>query len=110
MNVDFSNKLNDVFLEAEVNPKGTGRFEEEYREITGQTPALGDGYQHQKNKWGRELRVYFNCVEDLEDEFTSLDVYVEQGERPYRNEYQYRTNNPDFFWALVRLGYQLGKN
>lgn len=110
MNIDFLEHLQDVFLEVEVNPKGAAGFDAEYSEITGQIPSLGDGYQYQHNKWGRELRVYFNTTEDLEDDFISIDVYVEQGQRPYRDEWHYRTNSSEFFWALVRLGYRLGQN
>ena len=110
MNIEFLDRLNDVFLEVEVNPKGAARFEEQYRDITGEIPTLGNGYQHQPNKWGREVRVYFNSTADLEDDFTSIDVHVEQGNRPYRDEWQYRTNSFEFFWELVRLGYRLGQN
>lgn len=110
MKIDFIDKMTDVLLEVEVNPSGASRFEDEYREITGDPPTPGSGYQQQKNKWGREVRVYFNSEENLKDEFTSIDVCVDHGQRPYRDQWRYRTNNSDFFWELVRRGYRLGRN
>lgn len=110
MDVDFFNQATDVFLEVEINPNSAQRFEVRYESICGSRPVLGDGYQHQSNKWGGEFRVYFNCDADLSDEFTSIDVYVEHGARPYRSRWQYRANNQEFFWSLINAGYRLGQN
>ncbi len=111
MNVDFFTKIvTDPFLEAEVNPNGVAAFEDDYFAITNERPVVGTGYQHQKNKWGTECRIYFNCETDLNDQFSALGIDVEQGDRPYKNEYRFRVNNNDFFWGLVRAGYKLGKN
>jgi hypothetical protein len=110
MNTAFFNVATDVVLEVEVNPNGAGRFEERYQAITGESPELGIGYQHQENKWGLEVRVYFNSDVDLSDEFTTIDVHVEQGARPYRQRWVYRVNDREFFWALIDDGYRLGEN
>ncbi len=110
MNTDFFKDATDVVLEVEVNPDAAARFESRYRAITGSDPKLGVGYQHQPNKWGLEVRVYFNSEVDMSDEFTSIDVYVEQGDRPYRKLWVYRLNDREFFWSLVEAGYRLGEN
>lgn len=108
MNIEFFKFATDVVLEAEVNPNAADRFESRYRSITGASPITG--YQHQPNKWGLEVRVYFNSEVDMSDEFSSIDVYVEQGDRPYRKRWKYRVNDRDFFWSLVEAGYRLGEN
>ena len=110
MNTDFFKDATDVVLEVEVNPDAAGRFASRYQRKTGSNPKLGEGYQHQPNKWGLEVRVYFNSEVDMSDEFTSIDVYVEQGDRPYRTHRVYRSNDRDFFWSLVEAGYRLGEN
>ena len=110
MNIDFFKNATDVVLEVEVNPNAAARFESRYSDITGLTPRLGEGYQHQPNKWGLEVRVYFNSETDMSDEFTDIDVYVEHGDRPYRNRWLYRLNDRDFFWSLVEAGFRLGEN
>lgn len=110
MNVDFFKSATDVVLEVEVNPDAAARFESRYRGITGLDPKPGEGYQHQPNKWGLELRVYFNSEVDMSDEFTSIDVNVERGGRPYRKRWLYRVNDREFFWSLVEAGYRLGEN
>jgi hypothetical protein len=111
LNVDFFiQNTNGALIEAEVNPSGAASFEADYLAITGNQPILGVGYQHQTNKWGTECRIYFNCDTDLNDQFSALGIDVEQGARPYRNEWKYRVNNNEFFWALIRAGYKLGRN
>jgi hypothetical protein len=110
MDIDFFEGATDVVLEVEVNPNAAARFESRYSAAAGSNPRLGVGYQHQPNKWGLEVRVYFNSPIDMSDEFTSVDVYVEQGKRPYRKRWTYRLNDREFFWALVDAGYRLGEN
>lgn len=110
MDIEFFGVATDIVLEVEINPGGASRFESRYGDITGVQPVIGKGYQHQPNKWGMECRVYFNSQQDLADEFTSLDIYVEEGARPYREKWKYRTNDREFFWELVEKGYRLGVN
>lgn len=110
MDIEFFEHAEDVYLEVEANPKSADQFEHRYAALVGVNPAIGRGYQHQPNKWGTEVRVYFNSDIDLSDEFAAIDVYVEHGSRPYRNQWAYRTNDREFFWALVEAGYRLGQN
>ena len=110
MDLDFFDNATDVVLEIEINPKGAAQFEHRYNAVTGVHPNVGRYYQHQPNKWGMECRVYFNSEDDLSDEFTSLGIYVEEGDRPYRQQWAYRTNDREFFWELLQKGYRLGEN
>ncbi|MGY0561104.1 hypothetical protein ACW7G2_10360 [Luteimonas sp. A277] len=110
MNIGFFSAATDVLLEAEVKPESKAQFEAEYHALTGQMPTEGAHFQPQPNKWGAELRVYFNCEVDLSDEFADLGISVEEGARPYRSRWRYRINNNEFFWALVTAGYRLGPN
>lgn len=110
MSVSFFNQASDIFLEVEVNPDSADTFESKYLDITDQRPVLGSSYQHQRNKWGCEVRVYFNSEPELLDDLASADVHVEQGERPYRSRWSYRINDRDFFWSLIHAGYRLGEN
>lgn len=111
MNVSFfPPNVTGAFLEAEVHPNGFDQFDFDYHQITGEMPVIGQGYQRQPNKWGTECRIYFNCKSDLNDEFSVLGIDVEQGARPYKQEWRFRVNNNEFFWALIRAGYKLGRN
>lgn len=110
MNISFFNVATDILLEAEVNPAVKSHFETQYHTLTGDMPTEGEFFQLQPNKWGAELRIYFNCDTDLSDEFSDLDIRVEEGRRPYRSRWRYRINNKEFFWALVTAGYRLGHN
>lgn len=111
MNVSFFRaNVTCSYLEAEVHPNGVDQFDTDYRQVTGEMPVIGQGYQRQPNKWGTECRIYFNCNGDLNDDFAVLGIDVEQGERPYKQEWRFRVNNNEFFWALIRAGYKLGKN
>lgn len=110
MNITFFGAATNVLLEAEVAPSRRAQFEEQYLEVAGEPALVGEFYQLQPNKWGAELRVYFNCATDLSDDFADLDVTVEEGARPYHTTRRYRVNNNAFFWALVAGGYRLGHN
>ncbi|WP_374267243.1 hypothetical protein [Zoogloea sp.] len=111
MNISFfPANVTGAYLEAEVHPNGIEQFDADYLQITGEMPVIGRGYQRQPNKWGTECRIYFNCNGDLNDEFAMLGIDVEEGSRPYKQEWRFRVNNNEFFWALVRAGYRLGKN
>lgn len=110
MNIDFFEDATDVVLEVEVNPNAVCEFESWYQAETGLKPKLGVGYQRQPNKWGLEVRVYFNTEVDMSNEFASIGVHVEQGKRPYRKRWVYRLNNRTFFEKLIAAGYRLGQN
>ena len=102
-----------LLLEAEVAGGSQERFENRYLKATGVNISPGDPvhYQHQPNKWGQELRVYFNDP-GMADCLTASGIRVEHGRSGYLSgEYEYRVNNNSFWWKLVEdHGLRLGLN
>lgn len=102
-----------ILLEAEVAPGGQKNFEKRYLAATGKTVKLGkpSHYQNQDNKWGAELRVYFNDP-GMAAILKAKGVKIENRKSGYlAGEYQYRFNNSKLWWALVEtLGLRLGLN
>lgn len=102
-----------VLLQAEVAPGQQREFEHHYQAVTGVavTPGNPSHYQSQPNKWGSELRVYFND-KSLVSNIESLGVNVEGPRNGYMsNQYSFRFNDNDLWWALVEHhGLRLGPN
>ncbi|WP_295409082.1 hypothetical protein [uncultured Thiocystis sp.] len=103
-----------LLLEAEVAPSGRVTFEKRYYAATGivVSPGTPEHYQSQINKWGAELRVYFNDHE-MATEFKTSGVHVEgPREEGYKSgEYRYRINDNSLWWKLVEeQGMRLGRN
>jgi biotin operon repressor len=103
-------KMSRVLLEAEVNPKGRHKFEEEYERASGDPPNKGDYYQHQPNKYGAELRIYFEAPASVVKELKLRGYHIEQRAGGYRSNYPYRINDNSLFFKLVELGLRLGEN
>lgn len=91
-----------LLLEAEVAPKAQARFQNRYLAATGLSVSPGSPvhYQHQANKWGAELRVYFND-QVLANVLAASGLKVETRQRGYQGGYQYRVSNNKFWWKLV---------
>lgn len=102
-----------LLLEAEVARKAQARFEKRYRAATGLpvSPGRPRHYQDQPNKWGAELRVYFNDP-GMAVSLEALGVHVEYPRRGYMaGKYRYRFNDNVLWWKLVEgQGLRLGAN
>jgi hypothetical protein len=102
-----------LMLEAEVAPNSQGEFEKRYLAATSQAVSPGDPqhYQNQPNKWGAELRVYFDD-QGMADSLEASGVHVEHQRKGYQaGKYRYRTNDNKFWWTLVEdHGLRLGLN
>jgi hypothetical protein len=102
-----------LLLEAEVAPSGKSRFEKRYQAATGiaVSPGTPEHYQSQSNKWGAELRVYFNDPA-MAMALKASGVHVEGPRRGYKSgEYRYRFNDNKLWWKLVEgQGLRLGLN
>ena len=102
-----------LLLEAEVAPRGRARFERRYQAATGVvvSPGTPEHYQSQSNKWGAELRVYFNDPA-MATALKASGVHVEGPRRGYKSgEYRYRFNDNRLWWKLVEgQGLRLGLN
>lgn len=102
-----------VLLEAEVAPRGQAKFETRYKSATGVaiSPGSPQYYQKQRNKWGAELRGYFNDP-GMAVSLHAHGVHVEYPRRGYKaGEYRFRFNNTRLWWKLVEIyGLRLGAN
>jgi hypothetical protein len=109
----MSKKMIGLLLEAEVSPGSRARFEARYLAATGTvvSPGLSEHYQSQRNKWGAELRVYFNDPA-MATALTASGVHVEGPRRGYKSgDYLYRFNDNKLWWKLVEnSGMRLGPN
>jgi hypothetical protein len=102
-----------LLLEAEVAPRGRARFENRYLAATGiaVSPGTPEHYQNQNNKWGAELRVYFNDLA-MASVLKASGIHVEGPRKGYKaGEYRYRFNDNKLWWQLVENeGCRLGIN
>ena len=102
-----------LLLEAEVAPSAKARFEKRYLAAAGiaVSPGTPEHYQSQINKWGAELRVYFNGPA-MATALKASGVHVEGPRRGYKSgEYRYRFNDSKLWWKLVEdQGLRLGLN
>jgi hypothetical protein len=63
----------------------------------------------QDNKWGRELRIYFNSPV-IAAYLRAKRFKVEEG-KGYKSNYKFRVNSKDLWWELVKkYGFRLGEN
>lgn len=100
-----------LLLEAEVAPNSQARFEKRYGAATKQTisPGSPQHYQTQANKWGAELRVYFNDP-GMAVSLAARGLHVEHSRKGYMSgQYLFRVNDNQFFWKLIEdHGLRLG--
>lgn len=102
-----------LLLEAEVSPRAKARFEKRYQNAAGKivSPGKPKHYQIQKNKWGAELRVYFNHS-SMATALKASGVHIEGPRKGYKSgAYRYRFNDSKLWWRLVEnQGLRLGVN
>lgn len=102
-----------LLLEAEISPKTQASFEKRYKKATGKvvSPGMPEHYQSQRNKWGAELRVYFNDPA-MATALKASGVHVEGPRKGYKSGgYRYRFNDNKLWWKLVEdHGLRLGLN
>lgn len=108
-----SHPYGGFLLQAEVAPGQQAAFENRYLAATAVAVSPGNppDYQAQHNKWGAELRIYFNDAHHAAA-LSGAGVHVEQGRGGYLSgSYLYRVNNNDLWWELVEIhGLRLGSN
>jgi len=101
-----------LLLEAEVAPQAQAKFEKRYMAATHikVTPGSPVNYQAQPNKWGAELRVYFNDA-GMAVSLDATGYVVEYSRKGYKSgDYSYRVNDNKFWWKLVEsYGLRLGE-
>jgi hypothetical protein len=109
---NFANQgTHGLLLEAEVAPRAQVKFAHRYHAATGQAVTTGSPvhYQNQPNKWGAELRVYFNDP-GMAVALATEGYHVENSLKAYQGQnYRFRINSKKLWWALVENhGLRLG--
>lgn len=103
----------NILLEAEVSPKGQNSFERRYFRASGITITPGNPayYQSQTNKWGAELRIYFNDP-SVAVMLHALGIHVEDQRSGYKSgAYRFRSSKNSLWWTLVEAhSFRLGLN
>lgn len=106
---DFFRKSGQkVFIEVEGKPSDIKRFISEYNvKYGGDLDKHEDGIiilKDDANKWGIELRMYFNDKTGIPS-----GVNVTKN-RVYRSEYFFRINDVNLIRQMFSLGYKIGRN
>jgi hypothetical protein len=113
MSIYAAQGTHGILLEAEVSPKVQARFEARYLTATGSavTPGAPVHYQNQPNKWGEEVRVYFNDP-GMALALAVEGYHVENSLKAYQGQnYRFRVNSKKLWWALVENhGLRLGES
>ena len=106
----LSNSGQAIFIEAEARKDKMDKFIEKYNNSYGKQIGLnseGICLLGDVDKWGVELRLYFNDASNLPD-YWDERKYTN---RKYRsNEFSYRIDDNDLIRFLFDNGYQLGYN
>jgi len=93
-------------IDVELPRKSASNFEKQYQEITGVLPIPDNiNYyilDHTANKWGVEMRIYFNSNKNIPSYLARLVV----DSRP-SSGYNSRINNNKLVWKLIRHGFRL---
>ncbi len=104
----FKQSNQEVFIEAEGKPSVIFKFIDHYNSNYGHCiDESEDGIivlQKDANKWGLELRMYFN---DKSGVPAGIHVTKTKG---YRGDYSYRINDIDLINEMFSLGYEIGCN
>ena len=98
----------NVFIEAEGKPSVIEKFIRAYNDEYGHCIDEDEEgiivLQDDANKWGLELRMYFNDKSGIP---SAVNVTRTKG---YRGEYSYRINDIQLIKEMFSLGYEIGCN
>ena len=104
----FKETEQEVFIEAEGKPSVIEKFIGEYNYRYGHHIDEHENgiivLQDDANKWGLELRMYFNDKSGIP---SMINVTKTRG---YRGEYLYRINDIQLIQDMFSLGYEIGCN
>ena len=108
INSYFQSTGQEVFIEVEAKRNRIMTFIDEYNTRLGENLDISDtgiiALDEKANKWGIELRCYFNNKLGFP---SGIQI---TSNRAYRPEYSYRFNDVDTIWELFNMGYRIGKN
>jgi hypothetical protein len=110
---DSIKESNNIWIEAEMPHSAKRGFDSRYETVTGESvPDDSSTYPYYvwaegANKWGVELRVYFNPDDSIPSFLSEL---MTDNSRSGYEQYDNRINNNDLIWALFENGFVLGDN
>jgi hypothetical protein len=104
----FKTTRQAVFIEAEGKPSRIQSFIDDYNNQYNEMLRMDDDglivLQDDANKWGLELRLYFNDKSGIPDGVRVTRNSV------YRPEYKFRINDISVIKELFNYGYRIGLN
>jgi len=104
----LASPLRNTKLDIETHPRRRRTLESQYELLTGdQLQEDNVNYyiwDHTTNKWGAELRIYFN------GNLTTMPTILSDFRRTSRpgNGYDNRINRNDLIWELITCGFRVG--
>ncbi|MFA5423323.1 MAG: hypothetical protein WC374_05645 [Phycisphaerae bacterium] len=102
----LSSPARNTKLDVETHPRRRASFETEFEQLTGIRPEVDNHnyyvWDEEANKWGTELRIYFNNSENASAALRNMIV----SPRPNFG-YNARINNNSFVWRLIEYGFLL---
>ena len=108
INQFFRNTRQTVFIEVEAKENTVARFINDYNSNYSPQIEIGDDgivcLSKDKNKWGLELRCYFDNADGF-----PVGIQVRHN-TVYRPEYSFRFNDVNVIKEMFELGYRIGEN
>ncbi len=97
-------------LDIETRPNGRTKVESQYLYLSGE-PLVEDDVNYyvwgsHVNKWGSELRVYFNKNSNIPQDLDNITVTP----RFPGHKYNARVNGNEFVWSLIKYGFKAKDN
>lgn len=102
----LTSQIRGTKLDIETHPSRRESLEEQYNAITGEILQEDNinyyVWDEETNKWGAELRIYFNGnLETMPVQLAEIRVSYRPG-----SGYNNRVNNNDFVWRLIEYGFR----
>lgn len=108
MDIFFRESRQEIFIEAEGRRSKILKFVNDYNNQYQENLRMTDSglivLKEDANKWGLELRLYFNDKSGIPDEIQVTRNSV------YRPEYRFRINDVEIIKKLFERGYRIGLN
>jgi|GEM_PF-2845054 len=105
----LTNPIRRCKLDAEMHELSCNRFERRYEDNAGELPDSSNPHYiilHQEaDKWGIELRIYFDANEEPHRAIKDLLREPSPG-----SDRRWRINNNDLIWDLIYYGFRLAES
>lgn len=95
-------RITKLDIETALNTQSS--VQSKYQKLAGSQLIIGNNFYHWPvgtNKWGSELRIYFNSNRNIPASLAAMVVKP----RFSQGKYNARINNNDFVWDLIEFGF-----